>query len=131
MSHTGTVEPRSPNQRRTCSGLVCASQTSSRGALKYRVSTISVSEGSVTSSLFLGLLSTTMTFLLCVLCACALLSARRGLRGRALRLELLQVLVQAFVALLPEATEVHHVVRHLLQRRRFQPARAPLRLAPL
>src|SRR5687768_8011238 len=112
MSHTGTVEPRSPNQRRTCSGLVCASQTSSRGALKYRVSTISVSDGSVTSSLFLGLLSTTMTFLLSVLCACVP-RARRGLhrlRGRALRLQLLQVLIQALVALLPEATEVHHVV---------------------
>src|SRR5688572_11874181 len=63
ISQTGIVAPSiQHHQRRTCSGLVMASNTSARGASKTRVSRISLSEGRVTFSL--PLLLASMAFLL-------------------------------------------------------------------
>src|SRR5262245_37288027 len=95
-----------PYQCRTCSGLVHASNSSRRGTANTRVSTISRSEGNV-SVIALFLASTSL--LLC--------------------LQLGQVLVEAVKALLPEAAVALQPVHPVLPRRRFQPARPPLRLA--
>ena len=48
ISQTGIVWPLGPHHSFMCSGLVIASNTSSRGASNVRVMTISVSEGVVT-----------------------------------------------------------------------------------
>src|SRR5262245_27604345 len=95
-----------PYQRRTCSGLVHASNSSRRGAANTRVSTISRSEGNV-SVIALFLASTSL--LLC--------------------LQLSQIFVEAVEALLPEAAVALEPVHRVLHRGRFQPARPPLRLA--
>ncbi len=47
-----------------------------------------------------------------------------------LRLQLAQIVVQAIQALLPEAAIMLEPPSGILERARFEPARAPLRLAP-
>src|SRR6266542_3270541 len=91
-----------------CSHEVCASNTRSRGASKTRVMTISRSEGVVTVSLLLPLPPIAL-----------LLSSR---------LELVQVLVQPIVTLLPEATVPLGPLGNLLERLRPQPGGTPLPL---
>src|SRR5436190_20482659 len=93
-----------------CSHDVCASNTSSRGASNSRVDTISRSDGVVTVSVLLPL--ATIAFLL------------------SSSLELLQVLLQPVVALLPELAVPLGPVGDLLQRPRLQPGGAPLPVPP-
>src|ERR671919_866261 len=96
-----------PHHLDRCSHEVCASNTRSRGASKTRVMTISRSDGVATVSLL-------------PLPPIALLLSSV--------LELLQVLVQPVVALLPEAAVPFGPVRDLPERPRLQPGRPPLPL---
>src|SRR6266571_817677 len=91
-----------------CSHEACASNTRSRGASKTRVMTISRSDGVVT-----------VIWLLPLAPIALLLSSS---------LDLLQVLVQPVVALLPEAAVRLGPLGYLLQRPRFEPGRPPLTL---
>src|SRR5262245_61567 len=100
------VKPFGPHHCATCSGFVQASNTSVRGASKRRVSTTSRPAVERASSL----LAFTGTILL--------------LLG-----ELTQVRVEAVEALLPEAPVEGRPVGDVLEGRRLQPARTPLRLA--
>src|SRR5712691_9434646 len=97
-----------PHQCDMCSHEVCASNTRSRGASKTRVMTISRSEGVVTVSWLLPLPP-----------IARLLSSS---------LELLQVLVQPVVALLPEPTVPLGPLRHLFDWPRLEPCGPPLPL---
>src|SRR6266508_1747901 len=94
-----------PHQFDMCSHEVCASNTRSRGASKTRVMTISLSDGVVTVSLL-------------PLPPIALLLSSS--------LELLQVLVQPVVALLPEAAVPLGPLCDFLERPRLEPGRPPL-----
>src|SRR5205823_9699837 len=90
-----------------CSHEVCASNTRSRGASKVRVITISRSDGVVTvSSLPLPPIALLLPS----------------------SLELVQVLVQPVVALLPEAAVRRGPLGDLPQRARLEPRRPPLPL---
>src|SRR5579862_9258361 len=103
-SQTGFVKPSGPHHRASCSGSVHASNTTSGGASKNRVMTIS---RSCDSAAPLVLLLPDMT----------------------LRLPLLhlpQIIVQTVQAFFPEAPVVPHPVRDFLQRTRFKTARSPL-----
>src|SRR6266508_4128900 len=91
-----------------CSHEVCASNTRSRGASKIRVMTISRSDGVVTVSLLLPLPPIAL-----------LLSST---------LELLQVLVQPVVALLPEPAVRGGPLRHVPERTGLEPGGPPLPL---
>src|SRR5688500_9371454 len=99
-----------PHQRRTCSGLVIASNTSRRGASNRRVMRISTSDGVVTwkVSLF-ATRATTMCFLL--------------------RLQFQQIGLEPIEALLPDVPVGLRPLGHVLERLRMDPARPPLRLA--
>src|SRR5262249_14055778 len=104
------VQPSGPiSQCGTCSGLVQASQTSRRGASTTRVMTTSRSDGVVNV--------VTPTLL-----AAAILPL--------LLLQVFEVLIQPFEARVPEAAKVLGPLGDLLERRRPEPAGAPLRLAP-
>src|SRR5437899_12702224 len=94
-----------PHQRDMCSHEVCASNTRSRGASKTRVMTISRSDGVVTVSWLLPLPPIAL-----------LLSST---------LELVQVLVQSVVALLPEAAVPPGPLGDLLERPRLEPGGEP------
>src|SRR6476619_2587084 len=98
ISHTGTDQPRGPNQCGTCAGLVNASNTSCRGASNSRVISISRSDGVV------KVVSPIVLVVIVVL----------------LRLQTVQVLVQPLVALVPEAAVALRPLRHLTQRRRLE-----------
>src|SRR5918999_3519581 len=98
---------RGPHQFDMCSQELCASNTRSRGASKTRVMTISRSDGVVTVSL------------LSVPPMALLLSSS---------LEVVQVLVQPVVALLPEPTVPLGPLRDLLQGSRLEAGRPPLPL---
>src|SRR5919106_3005943 len=100
MSQSTTSYFRGPHQFDMCSHELCASNTRSRGASKARVMTISRSDGVVTVSTLLPLLPIAL-----------LLSSS---------LELVQVLVEPFVALLPEPTVPLGPLRDLLQRSRLE-----------
>src|SRR5919106_5045321 len=95
-----------PHQCFMCSPELCASNTRSRGASKTRVIWISVSEGVVTVSLPLSPIV-------------LLLSSA---------LEVLQVLVQALVSLLPEAAVPFGPLGDVSERRGLQPGWPPLPL---
>src|SRR5712691_1181219 len=97
-----------PHQFDMCSHEVCASNTRSRGASKTRVMTISRSDGVVTVSWLLSLPPIVL-----------LLSST---------LELVQVLVQPVVALLPEAAVPLGPLGDLLERPRLEPGGPPLPL---
>src|SRR6266540_202481 len=97
-----------PHQCDMCSHDVCASNTRSRGASKTRVMTISRSDGVVIVSLLLPLPPIAL-----------LLSSR---------LELLQVLLQPVVALLPEAAVPLGPLGDLLEWPRLEPGGPPLPL---
>src|SRR5450432_4234568 len=99
------VKPVGPHHFTTCCGSVHASQTRSRGASNTRVIKISRSEVSSTGMLLADM------FLL-------------------LFLQLAQVFSEAIESLLPDFTVFFHPVGNILEARRFQPARPPLRLAP-
>src|ERR671915_914545 len=88
-----------------CSHELCASNTSSRGASKTRVMTISRSEGVVTSSVFLP--RAPIAPLLCS------------------SLEFLQVLVQPVVALFPETPVWLGPLGDLLERARLEAGPPP------
>src|SRR5258708_34974385 len=104
ISQTGFVKPCGPHHCAICFGSVHAFHTRSRGASKTRVMTNSRSGGGVVGLFF------SVMFLLLVL-------------------QLVQIIVQAFEALIPETAIVLHPVRDLLERSCLQPARSPLRLA--
>src|SRR5437870_5407966 len=91
-----------------CSHELCASNTRSRGASNTRVETISRSDGVVTSSFVLPPTSPPLSS----------------------SLELLQVLVQPVVALLPEASVPLGPLGDLLDGTGLQPGGPPLPLAP-
>src|SRR5438093_4002619 len=91
-----------------CSHELCASNTRSRGASNSRVDTISRSDGVVTVSVLLPL--ATIAFLLSSI------------------LELLQVLVQPVVALLPEASVPLGPLGDLPERPGLEPGGPPLPL---
>src|SRR6266542_3634041 len=97
-----------PHQRDMCSHELCASNTRSRGASKTRVMTISWSDGVVTVSALLALPPIAL-----------LLSST---------LELVQVLVQPVVALLPEAAVPLGPVGDLLEWPSLEPGGPPLPL---
>ena len=109
ISHTGIVNCRSPYQRFTCSGFESASNSSARGALNSRVITSSVSEGMV--SVARGLLVVVTVLLLL--------------------LELDQKCVELFEPLFPIGAEPLDPLSRFLERLGPQPARPPLRFAPL
>src|SRR6478735_83875 len=100
-----------PHQRRTCSGLVIASNTSARGASKRRVRTISRSDGVVALNESVFAAPLPIMFLL-------LLS------------EFTEVDVEPIETRVPEVAIALRPVRDLLQRFPLDPARPPLRLAP-
>src|SRR6266542_1968057 len=109
ISHTGMVQPSGPNiQFGTCSGFVNASKTSLRGASTTRVMTTSRSDG-VVNVVVPALLSVAMLLLLFF--------------------HALEVLVESLVARVPETAIVLRPLGDLFERRRFEPAGAPLRLA--
>src|SRR6266702_1651082 len=105
ISQLAVSNRRGPHQRDMCSHEVCASNTSSRGASNTRVMTNSRSPWVVTVSL---LPLAGIAFLL------------------SSSLELLQVLVQPVVALLPEFAVPLDPLVCFLQRPRLQPGRPPL-----
>src|SRR5882724_1431481 len=92
----------------TCSGFVQQSNTSARGASTTRVTTISRSEG--VAKVVAPTLSAVVIVVLLVL-------------------KVVEVVVEAFVAGVPEAAVALGPLRDLLERRRLEPAGAPLRLA--
>src|SRR5437763_125219 len=98
-------KPFGPHQFTTCPGLVIASHTSSRGASKVRVMTISRSAVPA-ASLFL-------------LVSIFLLLDLHGLK----------VGIQAIEPLFPELAVLFDKIGSFVQRRRIELARPPLRLA--
>src|SRR5437899_1334916 len=98
-----------PHQRLTCSGLVVASKTSSRGASRTAVMTSSRSDG--IDRVTTGLLFTVMLSLLAF--------------------QLLQIVIELAHTLLPVLAIALHPVGDIFQWRRLQPAWPPLRLPPL
>src|SRR5688500_2348181 len=109
-----------PHQRLTCSGFVIASKTSSRGASKSRVRTISRSDGVDAANVLLFAACVTAMFLLL---------------GGALRvppdfwLQCFQVAVQTIEALLPERPVTLRPLRDVLDRGSLETARPPLGVA--
>src|SRR6266566_2171864 len=102
------VQPLGPIQCGRCSGLVNASKTSRRGASTTRVTTTSRSDGVV------NVVAPTS-------CAVAMIPLPL--------LEVLYVLIQSFEALVPKAAIALGPLDDLPQRRRLEPAGAPLCLA--
>src|SRR5271155_5199905 len=100
------LKPSGPHQFTRCVGLVIACHTSSRGASRIRVKTISRS-----AVLSAGLLFVSAMMLL-------------------LFFQFLQIGVEAIQALLPDNSILFHPIRNLLKRLGFQAAGTPLRLAP-
>src|SRR5258708_2519258 len=100
------VKPLGPHHTLICFGSVHAFQTISRGASNMRVMTISRSD---TASLFLF--------------------AATGFSFPFLCLNFAQVRVQAIEALFPEFPVALDPAGNILERRRFEPAGTPLRLA--
>src|SRR5439155_17010691 len=94
-----------PHHRRMCSHALCARNTSSRGASKTRVRTISRSDGVVTVRAPL------LAWLIAAL------------------LQLVQVVVEVLVALLPEPPVLLGPLRDPAQRCRYEPAGSPLGIA--
>src|SRR2546430_2665735 len=117
MSQPVIVVPRGPHQRRTCSGLLCASNTRRRGASKTRVSSISRSDFKV------SVMTPTcrlIGFVLLLVTTCFLPFLKLGQIG----IELTETLV-------PDPAIGIHPVGSLLQPGRLEPARSPLRLPAL
>src|SRR5580658_6677766 len=102
-SQTGFVKSSGPHHCASCSGFVHASNTTSAGASKSRLMTIS---RSLDSPAPLVLLLPDMTL--------------------RLLFHLPQVILQTVQAFFPEAPVVGHPVRDFLQRSRFKTARSPL-----
>src|SRR5258706_15439318 len=98
------VKPRGPHQCTTCRGSVIACHTSSRGASKFRVMTIS---RSAVSSMVLF----SRFFILFLLF-----------------LQFAQIIVQTVKAFFPEKAVVFHPGGDFLERLRSEPAGAPLRM---
>src|SRR5687768_533021 len=90
-----------------CLQLVWASKTSLRGASKTRVTTTSVSDGvvKVVTCLFVA-----------------------GILPPFLSVELCEIEVESLVALIPELAEIAGPLGNFLERRRLEPAGAPLRI---
>src|SRR5215813_8168889 len=109
ISQEKTSAPWGPNQWVKCSAFVHASKTSSRGALKVRVTT---SPPAVVSTVSL--------------CAAIALLLCGGLSESCLQLP--QVRVEAMESLLPEASVLGRPLGDLAQGPCFQLARAPLGL---
>src|SRR5215218_10170112 len=99
------TNPLGPHHCVRCFGSVQTSNTSSRGALRIRVATISRSPTSVAGML--------PSFILLLLL-----------------LKFLEVFVQAVETLVPEPAVMLHPLGHALERLPAQPARPPLRLPP-
>src|SRR6185503_6615116 len=91
-----------------CSAFVQQSNTNSRGASTTRVTSISVSDG--VAKLVVPVLWAVVIVVL-------------------LLLQVLEVVVEPFVARIPEAAVVLGPLGDLLERRRLEPARSPLRFA--
>src|ERR1041384_5768145 len=100
ISHSGTSTPCGANQRAKCSGTVQASNTSSRGTANSRSSSRSL----------------------------AFSAARIAHLLPALRVQLLQVHVEAVEARVPERSIAFRPCDDLLERRGLELARARLRL---
>src|ERR1700682_6129743 len=100
------VKPRGPYHSPTCFGSVHTSKTSVRGASRTREITISRSDDAVTGLFF------------------------RSATPFLLRLQFVQIVVQAIQALLPMAAVIRNPIGDLLERCRLQTAGAPLGLAP-
>src|SRR5262245_14820465 len=120
MSQLATSWSGPTHQRDMCSHELCASNTSSRGASKVRVITISVSEAVVVTSLLLPIV------------LLLLLLFPPGLAPGPVSLELLQVLVQSVVPLLPELAISERPLGRRPKRLGLQACGPPLSLpAPL
>src|SRR6266545_904692 len=115
ISAAGEVKPFGPHQRRAITGSVQAFQTSSRGASKAR-SIMSTRSSAVVGA---SVRSAIPVLLLRDLAAVFLL----------LLLQFLQVGVQAIEAFLPIAAIALEPLVGILERPRFEPAGAPLRLS--
>src|SRR5688572_24612259 len=103
--HSDIVHPYGPIQFGMCLQLVCASNTSLRGASKVRVTTTSVSAGVV-------------NVVTCLFAA--------GIFPPFPGFELCEIEVESLVALVPEFPEIAGPLGHILERRCLEPARAPL-----
>src|SRR5688572_1188200 len=106
-----SVSAPQPYQRRTCSGLVQASNTRSRGASKTRRMAISRSDGSVREKVG-SLLASTLALLL------------------RLCLHLEEIVLEPIEAVLPQAAVVLEPVVRVPERAWLEAARAPLCGAP-
>src|SRR5712691_1194195 len=117
ISHTGLVKPIGPHHFATCCGSVHIRNTSSRGAssTRVRMSSRSVAATSLWSiGLFPSVIGWNVT----------------GVRAACFRRsDFFEVLVEAVEVRFPEIAIVLHPVGNLLQRRRLQSARPPLRSA--
>src|SRR5262249_44914614 len=104
ISHKGVVKPRGPHHCAKRPGSVQALKTRRRGASKTRVMTTSRSSGWV-AAFVLASMSLPLLF------------------------QLVQIVIQAIEALLPETAIVFQPVAGILERARPKPAGPPLRLA--
>src|SRR5215510_852533 len=112
----GEVNSLGPHQRIKCSGSVQAFHTSSRGASKTRVMTISRPADLLSELSFFAAILFLLGFRLSVL--------------RLAFLQLAKILVQTVEALLPVATITPHPIGDLLEGTRRDPAGPPLSVAP-
>src|SRR5437763_15291964 len=108
MSQEIVVKPCGPHHCAACSASVQAANTTSRGASKTRVTVSSCPDALLAPSSL----------------------ARIPFSPRSPRLDPGQIFVQAVEAFLPEAAVILDPIGGIPERRRFEPARPPLRLAP-
>src|SRR5438105_3143242 len=117
ISHTGLVKRRGPHHFARCAGSVHILNTTSRGASMTRPKTSSRSAAAGAGcpiSILPRMVPSAASLVPSALCC---------------GLDFLQVLVQPVEALFPEPAVVLDPLGGVLQRRRLQPARPPLRFA--
>src|SRR6516164_6826366 len=121
------VKPNGPHHCARCFGSVQAEKTSARGAANSRVPTITRGSCSRSTPPGAAISSVRRVWLVIATLLNTLLVAVFGL---VLRLQLLQISIQAVETLIKKATIMVEPVVDVLERARLDTARPPLRLAP-